>query len=267
MRKNVLSILLCLLGSVAYAQVGISKDRSNNQPHPNAILDVKSTIPATAVLLPSVSQISNAVNPNGDDAFKGALVYNKSNASVYEHDGTNWQSVYNYITETKSQYLAHFSRPSNLSLTCNNLILGCSADGIMSLTGSGLSDFKGNLINVSAASNVLTVNETGVYRIIYRSYASISGQNIEAQLRLQKANAATPTVFTTVDSQSFTSTNANLGYTPVFNGSIVLYANTGDQFRLQGFVNSGIGLSNPSVTFQNNTANGIGEVIFEKIVL
>ncbi|ASK32291.1 hypothetical protein CEY12_20350 [Chryseobacterium sp. T16E-39] len=265
MKKNVLSILLMLLSSLVYSQVGISRTGANNQPNANAILDVKSTTPATAVLLPNVSQISIAANPNADDTFKGAIVYNKNNASIYEHDGNRWQSVYDYIVETKPQYLAHFSRPANLNLSCG--ILGCTDTGIMSISNTGGSDFKGNLINVSVTSNVLTVNEQGVYRITYRSYAVVTGRDVDVELRLQKANVATPTSFATIDSQSYTDTSRELGYTPVFNGSIVLFANSGDKFRLQGFINAGASISSSSATFQNNNTYGTGEVTFEKIVL
>ncbi|MGI9583388.1 hypothetical protein ACR1PO_19490 [Chryseobacterium sp. RRHN12] len=267
-------ILVCLLAVKGYAQISISTNSSDHEPHPNAILDVKSTTPAKAVLLPSVPQISSAANPVGDDTFKGALVYSKSNASVYEHDGTRWKSTYDYIVETKPQYLAHFSRPSNVTLSCTIPFLGtgCTvSDIVIPISSSGASDFQGANINLSLASNIITVNEAALYRITYRSYAVLGSAPTEVRLKLQKANATTPTVFADIDSQSFTSDNASLGYNPVFNGSIVTQLNVGDKIRLAGYMQyfpavpfPGISISS---TFQNNGMNGTGELVFEKVIL
>lgn len=263
-------ILFCLVVIKGYAQVAISTTPSDHDPHPNAILDVKSTIPAKAVLLPSVSQISNAANPVGDDTFKGALVYSKSNASIYEHDGTRWRSTYDYVVETKPQYLAHFSMSNNTSITCNALG-GCSIEGTIPLFSNGSSDFTGSLISLSLANNEITANEAGVYRITYRSNATFNGptpninSNVnEIQIKLQKASASAPGTFSTIDYQSFTSDNARLGYTPVFNGSIVTRLNVGDKIRLNAFMQSAITLFPTTVTafFNNNP-----EIIFEKVVL
>lgn len=270
--KKIYIILLCLFEIGVYAQVNISKNPADYQPHPDAILEVKSTSPATAVLLPTVPQISSAADPDGDEVFKGAIVYSKNNASIYEHDGTNWRSVFDYVVETKPQYLAHFSRPSNLKLECTGGWLppyGCTDDDILPLSNSGPSDFMGSQIHLSIASNIITVNETGLYRITYRSYASFDGLNTdEIQLRLQKANAAAPGTFATIDYKSFVDANDDLGYSPVFNGSIVTQVNAGDRFRLQGFMRSGLSpFITSSTTFQNSNGYGVGEVIFEKILL
>ncbi|WP_223558964.1 hypothetical protein [Chryseobacterium lathyri] len=268
-------ILFCLLAIEGYGQVAVSNDPTDHEPHPNAILDVKSTVPAKAVLIPSVSQISNAANPSGDSTFKGALLYSKNNASVYEHDGTQWKSTYDYIVETKPQYLAHFSRPSNVTLSCTIPFLGtnCTVPNIaIPISNSGGSNFQGTNINLSLTSNIITVNEVALYRITYRSYAVLgSSAPVEVRLKLQKANAATPTVFTDIDSQSFTSDNARLGYNPVFNGSIVILLNTGDKISLSGYMQYSPTVPVPglsaSATFQNNGTNGTGELIFEKVIL
>jgi hypothetical protein len=272
MMKKHYFISLLLFESLFYAQIGIAPNPADHEPHQNSILDVKSSTPSKAVLLPVVSQISNAADPDNDNNFRGAVAYSKDNGTIYEHDGTNWSSIYNYVVDIRPQYFAHFSRSSNLSLSCNGGFLppyGCTASGIVPLVNNGSSDFQGSSINLSLASNVVTVNETGLYRITYRSYATFNGLNTdEIQLRLQKAMAATPTVFSTVDSKSFTSDNDNLGYSPVFNGSIVLQVNAGEKFRLQGFMQSGFSpLVNSSTSFQNNNTYGTGELIFEKIVL
>ncbi|MCT2562416.1 hypothetical protein [Chryseobacterium herbae] len=270
--KKMYYVLLFSSGLSTYAQVGISNNPADQQPHPNAILDVKSTTPAKAVMLPTVTQIGNAADPDGDEAFKGAIIYNKGNGSIYEHDGTNWRSVYQYTAELQPQYLAHFSRPSDLNLSCSSGILppyGCSADGIIPLTGTGPSDFIGNLIKLSIASNIVTVNEAGTYRITYRSYAVFQGLNTDLiQLRLQKANSAAPNNFTTIDYKEFTDTNDGLDYNPVFNGSIVLQASAGDKFRLQGYMESGLSpIITSSTVFQNRSTYGTGEFIFEKVIL
>jgi hypothetical protein len=272
MKKHYFISLLFLFESLFYAQISIAPNPANHEPHQNSILDVKSSTPAKAVLLPVVSQISNAADPDNDNNFRGAIVYSKNNGTIYEHDGTNWSSIYNYIVDVKPQYFAHFSRPSNLNLSCNGGLLppyGCTATGIIPLVNNGSSDFQGSSINLSLASNVVTVNETGLYRVTYRSYATFNGLNTdEIQLRLQKAMTATPTVFSTIDYKSFTSDNDNLGYSPVFNGSIVLQVNAGEKFRLQGFMQSGFSpLINSSTSFQNNNTYGTGELIFEKVVL
>jgi hypothetical protein len=258
-----------------YSQVAISTNPSDHDPHPNAILDVKSTTPAKAVLIPTVSQISSAANPVGDNTFKGALVYSKSNASVYEHDGTRWKSTYDYIVETKPQYLAHFSRPSNVALSCTVPFLGtnCTVSNIaIPISNSGGSDFQGTNINLSIASNIITVNEAALYRITYRCYAVLgSSTPVEVRLKLQKANAAAPAVFADIDSQSFTSDNARLGYNPVFNGSIVIQLNVGDKIALSGYMQYSPAVPVPglsaSATFQNNGTNGTGELVFEKVIL
>lgn len=265
-------ISLFILGNLYNAQIGIAPNPADHEPHQNSILDVKSSTPSKAVLLPVVSQITNAADPDNDNNYKGAIAYSKNNATIYEHDGTNWSSIYNYVVEIRPQYFAHFSRSANLNLSCNGGLLppyGCTASGTISLVNNGSSDFLGSSINLSLASNVVTVNETGLYRITYRSYATFNGLNTdEIQLRLQKAAVATPTVFSTIDSKSFTSDNDNLGYSPVFNGSIVVQVSTGEKFRLQGFMQSGFSpLINSSTSFQNNNTYGTGELIFEKIVL
>lgn len=271
MKKNYF-ISLFIFGTLLHAQIGIAPNPTDNQPHPNSILDVKSSIPPKAVLLPGVSQITDAADPDNDNNYRGAVAYSKNNATIYEHDGTNWSSIYNYVVEVRPQYFAHFSRSSNLNLSCNGGFLppyGCTASGILSLTNSGSIDFQGSSVNLSLTSNVVTVNETGLYRITYRSYATFNGLNTdEIQLRLQKSTIASPTVFSTIDSKSFTSDNDNLGYSPVFNGSIVVQVNAGEKFRLQGFMQSGFSpLVNSSTSFQNNNTYGTGELIFEKIVL
>jgi|GEM_PF-2120287 len=267
-------MLFCMLTVSGYAQVSISTNPSDHEPHPNAILDVKSTVPAKAVLLPSVSQISNAANPVGDNTFKGALVYNKNNASVYEHDGTRWKSTYDYVVETKPQYFAHFSRPSNVTLSCTIPFLGtgCTVSNvIIPISNSGSSDFQGTNINLSLASNIITVNEAALYRITYRSFAALATASSDLKLKLQKANAATPTTFADIDSQSFTSDNARLGYNPVFNGSIVIQLNAGDKISLSGYMQYSPLIPLPgltaSATFQNNGTNGTGELVFEKVIL
>lgn len=271
MRKQYF-ISLFLFESLLHAQIGIAPNPADHEPHQNSILDVKSSTPSKAVLLPVVSQITNAADPDNDNNFRGAVAYSKDNGTIDEHDGTNWSSIYNYVVEVRPQYFAHFSRSSNLSLSCNGGFLlpyGCTASGIVPLVNNGSSDFQGSSINLSLASNVVTVNETGLYRLTYRSYATFNGLNTdEIQLRLQKSAIITPTVFTTIDSKSFTSDNDNLGYSPVFNGSIVIQVVAGEKFRLQGFMQSGFSpLVNSSTTFQNNNTYGIGELIFEKIVL
>jgi hypothetical protein len=265
-------ISLFMYGAFWQAQIAIAPDPSDHEPHKNSILDVKSSTPSKAVLLPVVSQITDAADPDNDNNYRGAVAYSKTNATVYEHDGTNWSGIYNYVVDIRPQYLAHFSRSSNLNLSCNGGFLppyGCTATGIIPLVSNGSLDFQGSFIHLSLASNVVTVNETGVYRITYRSYATFNGLNTdEIQLRLQKSAVATPTVFSTIDSKSFTSDNDNLGYSPVFNGSIVLQVNAGEKFRLQGFMQSGFSpLVNSSTSFQNNNTYGTGELIFEKIVL
>ncbi|GAA5091850.1 hypothetical protein GCM10023210_19980 [Chryseobacterium ginsengisoli] len=265
-------ISLFILGNLYNAQIGIAPNPADHEPHQNSILDVKSSTPSKTVLLPVVSQITNAADPDNDNNYRGAIAYSKNNATIYEHDGTNWSSIYNYVVEVRPQYFAHFSRSSNLSLSCNGGLLppyGCTSSGTISLVNNGSSDFLGSSINLSLASNVVTVNETGLYRITYRSYATFNGLNTdEIQLRLQKAAVATPTVFSTIDSKSFTSDNDNLGYSPVFNGSIVVQVSAGEKFRLQGFMQSGFSpLINSSTSFQNNNTYGTGELIFEKIVL
>ncbi len=265
-------ISLLFWGALSNAQIAIAPNPADHEPHQQSILDVKSPIPPKAVLLPVVSQITDAADPDNDNSYRGAIAYSKNNAVIYEHDGTNWSSIYNYVVEVRPQYFAHFSRSSNLNLSCNGGFLppyGCTASGIIPLTNAGSSDFLGSSINLSLASNIVTVNETGLYRITYRSYATFNGLNTdEIQLRLQKAAVATPTVFSTIDFKSFTSDNDNLGYSPVFNGSIVIQVYAGEKFRLQGFMQSGFSpLINSSTTFQNNNTYGTGELIFEKIVL
>ncbi|MDQ0593901.1 hypothetical protein QFZ37_002270 [Chryseobacterium ginsenosidimutans] len=272
MKKHYFFISLLVYGASLHAQIAIAPNPSDHEPHQNSILDVKSSTPSKAVLFPVVSQITDAADPDNDNGYRGAIAYSKNNAVIYEHDGTNWSSIYNYVVEVKPQYFAHFSRSSNLNLSCNGGFLppyGCTATGIIPLTNSGGSDFQGSSTNLSLASNVVTVNETGLYRVTYRSYATFNGLNTdEIQLRLQKSLIATPTVFSTIDSKSFTSDNDNLGYSPVFNGSIVIQVNAGEKFRLQGFMQSGFSpLINSSTSFQNNSTYGIGELIFEKIVL
>lgn len=271
MEKNYVFILL-VISIFSSAQVSIAtRDVINNEPHGNSILDVKSTVPAKAVLLPTVSQIANAADPDNDNNYRGAVVYDRKNGVVYEHDGTNWSSIYNYVVETRPQYFAHFSRSSDLLLSCTGGIipLGCTDSGIFSLTNSGSSDFQGSSINLSLSGNVVTINETGLYRITYRSYATFNGLNTnEIQLRLQKNSIASPSTFTTIDYKSFTSANDNLGYDPVFNGSIVLEVSAGEKIRLEGYMSSNLSpFINSSARFQNSNGNGIGELIVEKIIL
>ncbi|BAP30474.1 uncharacterized protein CHSO_1437 [Chryseobacterium sp. StRB126] len=274
MMKKKHYLLFCLLAIKGYTQVAISTNPSDHDPHPNAILDVKSTTPAKAVLLPSVSQISNAVNPVGDNTFNGALVYSKNNASIYEHDGTRWRSTYDYVVETKPQYLAHFSAPNTMpAISCTAYIpLSCNTEVVLPLVNTNSADFTGNLINLSLSNNTITINETGLYRVTYRANAIFDGVNpsntnplvSDLQMRLQKANAATPTAFSVIDYQSSPNDTA---YNPVFNGSIVLKMNVGDKIRLTGYIQSntnGIQVfgMNVSAHIQNNA-----EVVFEKIVL
>jgi hypothetical protein len=271
MKKNYF-ISLFIFGTLLHAQIGIAPNPADSQPHQNSILDVKSSTPSKAVLLPVVSQITAAADPDNDNNYRGAIAYSKNNATIYEHDGTNWSSIYDYVVAVRPQYFAHFSRPSNLVLSCNGGVLppyGCTASGIIALTNSGSTDFQGSSVNLSLASNIVTVNATGLYRITYRSYATFNGLNTdEIQLRLQKSTIANPTTFSTIDYKSFTSDNDNLGYSPVFNGSIVLQVTAGEKFRLQGFMQSGFSpLVNSSTSFQNNNTYGTGELIFEKIVL
>jgi hypothetical protein len=272
MMKKYYFISLLLFESLWYAQIAIAPNPADHEPHQNSILDVKSSTPSKAVLLPVVSEITNAADPDNDNSFRGAIAYSKGNSTMYEHDGTNWSSIYNYVVDLRPQYFSHFSRSSNLNLSCSGGLLppyGCTASGIIPLISTGSSDFQGSSINLSLASNVVTVNETGLYRVTYRSYATFNGLNTdEIQLRLQKTAVATPTVFSTIDSKSFTSDNENLGYSPVFNGSIVVQVNVGEKFRLEGFMQSGFSpLINSSTSFQNNNTYGTGELIFEKIIL
>lgn len=272
MMKKHYFISLFVLGTLCHAQIAIAPNPADPEPHQNSILDVKSPTPSKAVLIPVVSQITNAADPDNDNNFRGAVAYSKDNGTIYEHDGTNWSSIYNYVVDVRPQYFAHFSRSANLGLSCNGGFLppyGCTASGTVQLANNGSVDFQGSSINLSLASNVVTVNETALYRITYRAYATFNGLNTdEVQLRLQKAAVATPTAFSTIDYKSFTSDNDNLGYSPVFNGSIVLQVNAGEKFRLQGFMQSGFSpLVNSSTSFQNNNTYGTGELIFEKIVL
>lgn len=265
-------ISLFTFGTLLQAQISIAPNIANNQPHQNSIVDVKSSIPSKAVLLPVVTQIAMAADPDNDNSYRGAVAYSQNNATIYEHDGTNWSSIYNDVVEVRPQYFAHFSRPSNLNLSCNSGILppyGCMASGVIPLSNSGSVDFQGTSIDLSLASNVVTVNKTGLYRITYRSYATFNGLNTDRiELRLQKSTIAAPTIFSTIDYKYFTSANDNLGYSPVFNGSIVVQVNAGEKFRLQGFMQSGFSpLINSATTFQNNNIYGTGELIFEKIVL
>jgi len=270
MMKKFSATCLCFCCICLHAQISISTNPNDYVPHPNSILDVKSTQPAKAVLLPRVAQISDAINPSGDEAFKGALVYSKENASVYEHNGTKWVSTYESLIEAKSQNLAHFSNTTSLKLACNSYV-GCTIENlVLPLGNSDSSDFLGAGVNLSLNSNVITINEAAVYRIAYKSYANLEGVVLKILLKLQRATATAPNNFNDIESQVVTKDAIDLGYAAVFNGSTVIRLEVGDRIRLAGFMRGGATVfSGPvsSATFGYSNANGKGELIFEKIIL
>ncbi len=179
MIRNILLLFLCLsLVKMTHAQVGINHDQSD--PHPAAMLDVKSV---TRGFLPprmTTGQMNSVITPPN-----GLIVYNTDVNSLYWFDGTAWKKFNeNSFTETDPVFLAHPSASittsdmlnwnmafgsriitvdaaSPLVITFANNTLSGSLPAASALTGGYLTASDWNAFN-SKVSSPWTSNPWGI---------------------------------------------------------------------------------------------------------
>jgi hypothetical protein len=263
MKAHILSIIIlnfsfvCLLG-----QVGINTDT----PHANSALHVI-TLNNSSILLPSVDNITNAIDPENDSSFEGAVIYENKTGSIYEHDGTKWSSVYNFELNIKPEYIAHFTR-TNYTISCTSF-LGCNTTGILPWVSNGDYDFKGSNIQVSLnGTNNIQIDEGGIYRVSYRTYARRSGGNTEEILSYLQHSTDSGSNWYNIHETSYHKDEDNDGFKPILQGTIIMYLNQNDLLRVQVGMNAGAATNRiHNAHFEDKSAYGIGEFILEKIIL
>lgn len=159
----VLTLLLSVFFSYAKAQVAINRDGSD--PHPSAMLEVKSS--DKGFLLPRLTTVQRIAL--GAIATAGLVIYDTDMKKLYFYDGTNW------------------SDPSSSDLW--------SYDGI----NTSVTNSSGNvLINTTSAEGKLTVFDSQTAIVGY-SDALVKGHHGVFGMQFSDRTATSPSYFESLD--------------------------------------------------------------------
>ena len=298
MKTKIILLFFGLLSFLPNAQIGISKDTSF-QPDSRAMLHIKqdnfaARIPRsnTALSLP-VSETATT-----GTGTQGSIIFNRETGSIVQNDGTTWNISDPIVSTMKSNKMARFIRSSVVTSSCGTCGLACaltirtcSTENILFTNSSPVfNDISSSVALASTNSNVININEKGLYKISFKSGAIdistplCAGVVINLQSRVNlELSSSTDTTWRPINNNSSSSTSGALSVTTLAPGAIdvgqalsftyVGVFNAGDKLRLtmNGTQNIGTGVctgvlgGNNMFFSMDKTGNSVSEIIIEKI--
>lgn len=285
--KKTYTILILILGTCIYAQVGISKN-NDFEPDQSAIFQVDSD-DGKAVILPiseSRAQLPyhNATQPDeyDDDAtYQGAIAFDREHANVNEYEGEKWASPFDFIVARKTPRLAHFVRNGNVDINAGLFGFTYAGKVIPYLSSHALS-FNNIGITVSGNGQEFTTTQPGVYKISFKHH--MQEPNWVTELLLYPALNRTLWVNLDVDKGSGYQTlgqanirtgnlfgnifnlESNTDSTPTYSSSVNVYLPAGAKVRtVFDGERSGVAVFSDTMRLYNPSSNSHGEIIFELI--
>lgn len=298
MKTKILLLFFGLLSFLPNAQIGISKDTSF-QPDSRAMLHIKqdnfaARIPRsnTALSLP-VSETATT-----GTGTQGSIIFNRETGSIVQNDGTTWKISDPIVSTMKSNKMARFIRSGVVTSSCGTCGLACaltvrtcSTENILFTNSSPVfNDISSSVALASTNSNVININEKGLYKISFKSGAIdistplCAGVVINLQSRVNlELSSSTDATWRPINNNSSSSTSGALSVTTLAPGAIdvgqalsftyVGVFNAGDKLRLtmNGTQNIGTGVctgvlgGNNMFFSMDKTGNSVSEIIIEKI--
>lgn len=298
MKTKIILLFFGLLSFLPNAQIGISKDTSF-QPDSRAMLHIKqdnfaARIPRsnTALSLP-VSETATT-----GSGTQGSIIFNRETGSIVQNDGTTWKISDPIVSTMKSNKMARFIRSGVVTSSCGTCGLACaltvrtcSTENILFTNSSPVfNDISSSVALASTNSNVININEKGLYKISFKSGAIdistplCAGVVINLQSRVNlELSSSTDATWRPINNNSSSSTSGALSVTTLAPGAIdvgqalsftyVGVFNAGDKLRLtmNGTQNIGTGVctgvlgGNNMFFSMDKTGNSVSEIIIEKI--
>ncbi|BEV04934.1 MULTISPECIES: hypothetical protein [Chryseobacterium] len=298
MKTKIILLFFGLLSFLPNAQIGISKDTSF-QPDSRAMLHIKqdnfaARIPRsnTALSLP-VSETATT-----GTGTQGSIIFNRETGSIVQNDGTTWKISDPIVSTMKSNKMARFIRSGVVTSSCGTCGLACaltirtcSTENILFTNSSPVfNDISSSVALASTNSNVININEKGLYKISFKSGAIdistplCAGVVINLQSRVNlELSSSTDATWRPINNNSSSSTSGALSVTTLAPGAIdvgqalsftyVGVFNAGDKLRLtmNGTQNIGTGVctgvlgGNNMFFSMDKTGNSVSEIIIEKI--
>ncbi|MFY7845613.1 hypothetical protein [Chryseobacterium gambrini] len=298
MKTKIILLVFGLLSFLPNAQIGISKDTSF-QPDSRAMLHIKqdnfaARIPRsnTALSLP-VSETATT-----GTGTQGSIIFNRETGSIVQNDGTTWKISDPIVSTMKSNKMARFIRSGVVTSSCGTCGLACaltirtcSTENILFTNSSPVfNDISSSVALASTNSNVININEKGLYKISFKSGAIdistplCAGVVINLQSRVNlELSSSTDATWRPINNNSSSSTSGALSVTTLAPGAIdvgqalsftyVGVFNAGDKLRLtmNGTQNIGTGVctgvlgGNNMFFSMDKTGNSVSEIIIEKI--
>lgn len=298
MKTKIILLFFGLLSFLPNAQIGISKDTSF-QPDSRAMLHIKqdnfaTRIPRsnTALSLP-VSETATT-----GTGTQGSIIFNRETGSIVQNDGTTWKISDPIVSTMKSNKMARFIRSGVVTSSCGTCGLACaltirtcSTENILFTNSSPVfNDISSSVALASTNSNVININEKGLYKISFKSGAIdistplCAGVVINLQSRVNlELSSSTDATWRPINNNSSSSTSGALSVTTLAPGAIdvgqalsftyVGVFNAGDKLRLtmNGTQNIGTGVctgvlgGNNMFFSMDKTGNSVSEIIIEKI--
>jgi hypothetical protein len=298
MKTKIILLFFGLLSFLPNAQIGISKDTSF-QPDSRAMLHIKqdnfaARIPRsnTALSLP-ISETATT-----GTGTQGSIIFNRETGSIVQNDGTTWKISDPIVSTMKSNKMARFIRSGVVTSSCGTCGLACaltvrtcSTENILFTNSSPVfNDISSSVALASTNSNVININEKGLYKISFKSGAIdistplCAGVVINLQSRVNlELSSSTDATWRPINNNSSSSTSGALSVTTLAPGAIdvgqalsftyVGVFNAGDKLRLtmNGTQNIGTGVctgvlgGNNMFFSMDKTGNSVSEIIIEKI--
>ena len=298
MKTKIILLFFGLLSFLPNAQIGISKDTSF-QPDSRAMLHIKqdnfaARIPRSNTVL-SLPVSETATTGTGT---QGSIIFNRETGSIVQNDGTTWKISDPIVSTMKSNKMARFIRSGVVTSSCGTCGLACaltvrtcSTENILFTNSSPVfNDISSSVALASTNSNVININEKGLYKISFKSGAIdistplCAGVVINLQSRVNlELSSSTDTTWRPINNNSSSSTSGALSVTTLAPGAIdvgqalsftyVGVFNAGDKLRLtmNGTQNIGTGVctgvlgGNNMFFSMDKTGNSVSEIIIEKI--
>ncbi len=298
MKTKIILLFFGLLSFLPNAQIGISKDTSF-QPDSRAMLHIKqdnfaARIPRsnTALSLP-ISETATT-----GTGTQGSIIFNRETGSIVQNDGTTWKISDPIVSTMKSNKMARFIRSGVVTSSCGTCGLACaltvrtcSTENILFTNSSPVfNDISSSVALASTNSNVININEKGLYKISFKSGAIdistplCAGVVINLQSRVNlELSSSTDATWRPINNNSSSSTSGALSVTTLAPGAIdvgqalsftyVGVFNAGDKLRLtmNGTQNIGTGVctgvlgGNNMFFSMDKTGKSVSEIIIEKI--
>ncbi|KMQ67836.1 hypothetical protein ACM39_10860 [Chryseobacterium sp. FH2] len=298
MNTKIIFLIFLIYGLKISAQAGISKNPSFELDS-RALLHVKQdNFAARMPRADLTSLLPASASGTTGNGTQGSIIFNRETGSIVQNDGTAWKISDPIVTTMKSNKMARFIRTGTVTSSCGTCgiacgltVRTCSTTNITFTNSSPvLNDISSSVSLAAANSNVININQKGLYKVSFKSGAiDISSPlclgvviNLQSRLNLELSTSSDAT-WRPINNTASNSTAGALSVSTLAPGSIdvgqsltftyVGVFNVGDKLRLtlNGTQNIGTGActgllgGNDMYFAMNKTGNAVSEIIIEKI--